>query len=225
MRRAQGNRPGRQLSPMRSLQFVAKENVVFRGIQGDLDPVLLAAINIFFSLSLFFFLSAHSLWAGKKHATSYKVRLMDCGNVFMEARYHAHVWARTPSRKNVWKLNLNTRCQVDLAFTVISIFYGRTPPSPRRLCPIRHFVTFWENQNPSIPPDKPYHNFGALNSFARRSWTTWNPPIHGFWGSKIAKGLVRCSVYFKYYYWKHVIKADFQTAWHLQAEPKSVKNW
>ena len=39
-------------------------------------------------------------------------------------------------------------------------------------------------------PDKPFHNFEALKSVARCSCITQNSSLHGFWGSKIVKGLV-----------------------------------
>ena len=41
-----------------------------------------------------------------------------------------------------------------------------------------------------MEPDEPFHNFEAIKSVARRSWTTQSSSIHGVWGSKIGKGLV-----------------------------------
>ena len=38
--------------------------------------------------------------------------------------------------------------------------------------------------------DRPFLQFGAFKSVARRSQTTWNSPISWSWGSKIVKGSV-----------------------------------
>ena len=40
-------------------------------------------------------------------------------------------------------------------------------------------------------PDRPFHNFGASKSVARRFWTTQSSLISWIWGSKIVKGPVR----------------------------------
>ena len=43
------------------------------------------------------------------------------------------------------------------------------------------------NRYHSFLPDRPFHNFWASKSVAKRSWTTYNPPIFWFWGSEIVK--------------------------------------
>ena len=47
----------------------------------------------------------------------------------------------------------------------------------------------------SRDPDWPFYNFGAAESVARRSWTTWVLLISWFWGYKIEKepvGMLMC---------------------------------
>ena len=47
-----------------------------------------------------------------------------------------------------------------------------------------------DNCSKQPAPDGSFHNFAASKSADKRFWTTYNSPIDGFWGSKIAKGPV-----------------------------------
>ena len=49
-----------------------------------------------------------------------------------------------------------------------------------------------------IPPDEPFHHFGASKFDVKRSWSTKNSSIHGFGGSKTVKGLIGHSTWFPY---------------------------